>query len=464
MKWATQVISWASTIVVARLLTPDDYGVMGMAMVYVNLVALVNEFGLTAAILTRRDLGSDDIARIGGFGICIGAFFTVISLGLAGPIGAFYGDPAVRMVIMLLSVNFLISAVGVLPKALLARDLQFHRLAMIDGVTSITQVAVTLVLALLGFRYFSLVFGSIASAVAGVGLAALWHGHRIALPRPFKSIKSSINIGWHVVIGRIAWYTYQNADFAIVGRVLGKTVLGAYTLGWEIATVPVERISVLVGQVTPSIFSSVQHDRPALRRYFLAIVGGLAFITFPAAIGIALTADLLVPIVLGERWVSAIVPMQFLAAYAGIRSIDTVGPQILVFTGHSRQSMWFSIMAACTFPLAFLFATRWGAPGVAATWIVAYPIIMLPIYRLLFRVLEMRARTYFANLWPATSSTLVMAAAVLVARPWLRANCVPYIALIAEVMIGIVVYAAMMWFAHRDRLMNFKKIIQAARS
>ena len=184
----------------------------------------------------------------------------------------------------------------------------------------------------------ALVFGSLVGRISGAILAIVTRPHRIAIPWKLRSISESVLVGWHVVVGRLSWYTYQNADFAIVGRVLGKAALGAYTIGWEIATLPVERVSALVGQVTPGVFSTVQADRPALRRYYLAVIEGLAFITFPGAVGIALTAPLLVPVLLGDRWGGAILPLQLLAFYAGLRSIDTVTPQVLIYTTLFRSA------------------------------------------------------------------------------------------------------------------------------
>lgn len=464
MKWAIQVLSWASTIVIARILTPADFGLMGMATVYLGLVALINEFGLTAAILRGRDLTDHQLAQLGGFGVCIGAAFAATSVALAYPIGAFYGEPTVRTIILILSLNFVFASLGVLPRALLSRDLKFHVLAWIDGTTNAVQIAMTLVLAFMGFGVYSLVFGSLMASATGATLALVTRGHRLAWPTPLRSVAASIRVGWHVVVGRLAWYTYQNADFAIVGRVLGKAVLGAYTLGWEIATLPVERISALVGQVTPGVFSAVQSDRPALRRYYLAVVSGLSFITFPAALGLTLTAPVLVPAVLGDRWEAAIVPLQLLAFYGGVRSIDTVTPQILIYTGHSRESMWYTVLAAVVLPILFLIGTRFGAPGVAAVWIVAYPVVVIPTYRIAFRVLELSPAAYFRNLWPAVSSTLVMAGAVLLARWGLRAIGVgTRTALFAEVGTGAVVYTLTVLIAHRDRARAFLALLRRAR-
>ena len=262
------------------------------------------------------------------------------------------------------------------------------------------------------------------------------------------------------MVGRLAWYTYNTADFAVVGRVLGKQSLGAYTLGWEIATMPVERISSLVSSVTPGVFSAVQHDIAALRRYFLGVVEGLAFITLPAAAGLALIAGEFVPVVLGPQWTGAIVPLRLLAVYGGIRSIDTVTPQVLIYTGHSRQSMWYSVIAACVMPVLFVVGTRWGVGGVAAVWIVAYPLVVAPQYVLAFRVLELSPRGYFATLWPAVSSTAIMALAVGIALVALPHTMAPVLRLSTEIVMGMAVYAGMIAWRHRARARAFVSIVR----
>ena len=277
-----------------------------------------------------------------------------ISVAISPLIARFYGEPPVAKIIALLSINFIFGSLGVLPRALLSRDLAYPRLALIDGITNLAQMVTMLVLAVLGFRYMALVFGSIVASACGALLALRLRSHRLAWPSSFETIAGALHVGWHSVVGRIAWYTYNTADFAVVGRVLGKQSLGAYTLGWEIATLPVERISSLVSSVTPGVFSAVQNDIPALRRYFLGVVEGLAFITLPAAAGLALIAGEFVPVVLGAQWLGAIVPLRLLAVYGGIRSIDTVTPQVLMYTGHSRQSMWYSVIAACVMPALFV--------------------------------------------------------------------------------------------------------------
>ncbi len=301
---------------------------------------------------------------------------------------------------------------------------------------------------------------------------------RVALPPPqsdSQSLDRSLvsGIAW---TGGTKWATQllSWAATLVVARILSpsdfglrgggpnarKAVAGRVHVGWEIATMPVEHISSLVSSVTPGIFSAVQHDIVALRRYFLGVLEGLAFITLPAAAGLALIAGEFVPVVLGPQWLGAIVPLRLLALYGGVRSIDTVTPQVLIYTGNSRQSMWYSVIAACVMPVLFVVGTRWGVGGVAAVWIVAYPLVVAPQYRLAFRVLEMRAGQYFKTLWPAVSSIAIMSVAVGLVMVALPQTLAPVIRLVLEVLVGIAVYGGMIAWRHRARARAFVSIVR----
>src|SRR5207247_5114558 len=215
----------------------------------------------------------------------------------------------------------------------------------------------------------------------------------------------AVNFGWHVVAARIAWYFYSNADFAVVGRVLGSAALGAYTVGWTIASIPVDRVSALVGSVTPGVFSAVQYDRLALQRYLRNLTQGLAFVTFPAALGIALIADEFVLLALGERWRPAILPLRLLALSAALRSVSTLLPQIAVSTGHAKRNMQLTMLATLILPILFYVGTRWGTAGVAAAWVFGHPLFVLPLFLVYaLRLTGMSLRAYVRALGRATGA------------------------------------------------------------
>src|SRR6185503_3324729 len=374
MKWLTQVVSWGSTLLVARILTPSDYGLYGMAMFYMGLVAPIYDLGLSAAIIQRRDMDREQVARLGGLSLIYAFGFSLLCMALSPVVASFYHEPRVEGIVLLLSVMFMITAPQMLPRALLARELQFRKLAWLDSVAAITLMVGNLVFALLGFRYWSFVYAGMISAVITTGVAMSWAPHRISWPSQFRSIRSAATFGWQVAFARVGEYVYTNADFAVVGRALGGAVLGAYTFGWTLATIPIDRVSALVERVIPSVLSAAQNDVAALRRYTLALTEGLAFIVLPLAIGMSITADHLVRLGLGPQWSAAVGPLRLLAFYGGFRAIATIIPPVLVATGHARRDLHYTFFAVLVLPPLFFAGSHWGAVGVAAAWALGFPI------------------------------------------------------------------------------------------
>ena len=418
IKWLTQLVSWASTLIVARLITPTDYGLFAMAMVYAGFVQLVNELGLSLAIVQRRDLTTEQIAQLGGLAVLASVIIFVLSLGLAGPVAVFFGEPSVQGIIIALSLTFVMRGVQVVPRSLLARDLEFRRLAWLDAGEAMAWSAVTLTGAYLGLGYWALVWGTVVSGFAVMSVLCVMRPHRVAWPRDLRSIADAVNFGWYVVISQLCWYVYSYADLTIVGRVLGKAALGAYTKGSDVASIPVDRVSAMVGQVTPAVFSAAQDDPSALRRYLLGLTEGLALVTFPVSVGLALVADVFVLTVLGERWRPAIVPLRLLGLYGGFRSIINLLPQMLIATGHAKLNMKLNVLTAIALPVVLYLGARWaGITGVALGWVIGYPLITIPsFFRHTLRILDMRAPDYLRALWPAGSAAVGIAVVVLALR------------------------------------------------
>jgi len=462
-KWGTQLLTWGSTIVVARILNPSDYGLIGMATIYLGLVALISEFGLGQAVITLRHLDDHQVSQLNTLSLLFGLLLFVLSLGVAWPMGQFFNAPKLPQVVIVMSIGFLLTGLQVVPEALLQRDLRFKLLASFDGAKALATALGTVTFAMLGFGYWSLALGGLLTPLIGTTLVLIARRHAFASPR-MERLSEALSFSRNVLVSRVAWYFYSNSDFLVAGRVFGQGPLGEYTLAWTVASTPVEKITNMVTRVTPAFFSAVQKEPAELRRYLLRITEVLALLTFPASLGLAVVADQFVQVVLGPKWMGATMPLRMLGIYAAMRSITTLLPSILNATGHSLFQMWNTVAAAIIFPLAFLGASRWGTSGIAVAWVILYPIITLPLYWCTFREIKLPAGEYLRSLGPAMLSSVLMVLCVVGMRRALPANWPVAAQLTLSVSTGVLGYAAILFALHRERLRSLLGNLRALKS
>lgn len=465
VRWMAQLLSWGITIAVARILAPADYGLAGMAALWTGFTQLLCEAGLTASLLRRRDSDAEALAQLGGFSALLGVICTLLSVLVAGPIAWAFGEPAVRTVVMVSGLGFLTRGAQMLPRGLLAKGLDFRRLALIDGVEAMALSGATLILALLGGGVWALVVGGLVGGATGAALSFAWSPHRLAWPRDLRRIASDVIFGGKVLGSQLAWYVYNNADFAAVGRVLGAGPLGLYTLGWTLANVPVDRVGGLVTRVTPAYIAALSEDRPELRRYLLLLSEGIALFTFPACVGLALVADDLVFTLLGPSWAGAAAPLRLLALVAAGRSLFVLAAPILNFTGQVDRNLRFSLLLALVLPPSFVVAAHWGITAVAAAWGVVYPVIAIrTLFTPALRAVGLAWRDYLGALRTPTLATLAMTAAVLLVERGTGTRLTPPAQLVAETLSGAAVYAAMVLLLAGRRIKLVIDLLRGTRS
>lgn len=464
VKWLSQIVTWVGTILVARLLTPADYGLVGMATVYLGLTALITEFGLGSAIVALRELRDREIAQLNTVALLIGVGAMLVSCAVAFPLAAFFRAPELRAVVIVLSTTFLIDSLRTVPNALLTRDLRFKPLALLEGSKALFTMALTIALAWAGFRYWALVLGGIAGSIF-LTTTILWQrSHPFARPR-FAQLRASLAFSGQIIVERVAWYAYSNADFLIAGRVLGKVALGNYTTAWTMASLPGEKIMSLFWRVIPAMFSAVKSDAAAMRRYVLLVTEGLAMALLPATLGLALVAPEFVVGLLGDKWVGAILPLRLLCLYATIHMLSTILPHVLIVTNQVRFATRLSLVALVLLPPAFWIGGRtFGVGGIAIAWLVVYPFILAALYRRAFRTISLDLRSYLRALWPAASLTAVMLAVVWVVRLAAPAAWPTAVRLALAVSLGGAVYVAGAWMAYRTRLRTLLAAVRAARA
>jgi O-antigen/teichoic acid export membrane protein len=462
VKWLTQVLTWGMTIVVARLLLPSDYGLVGMATIYINLFTLFSEFGIGTAVVTMQALTDEQTSQLNSLSVILGFVGFLFSAAAAVPLGKFYHAPHLPNVVLILSIGFIVSGFRIVPYALLQKELRFKLLAVIEGVQGVVQASLTLLLAFLGFGYWALAVGILSFTITPTVLVLLLKRQAYTLPK-LSSIRKSIHYSRRLLIARLASASYNDSDFVIAGKFLGEAALGAYTLAWSLAHTPLEKLTTLVNRVTPSVFAKVQTDSGALSRYLQNITGVMSLAIFPATIGMALVAPEFVPAVLGAKWNQTVIPLQLLAIHALMRSNVILLAPVLNVIGEEGLAMWTSIATMMALPISFYVGSRWGPVGIASGWVFVYPLLQIPLFSRSFSRIHLRLSDYLTTMWPALSACVVMASSIEVLR--LACDRRPlYFRLSSEILGGIVSYSLVLLLLHRRYLHRILIFVKTHRS
>lgn len=462
VKWLTQVLTWASTLIVARLLSPADYGLVSMASAYLGLITIASEFGIGTAVITLRDLSQEQLAQLNTVAVALGLGGFAVSVVAAAPLARFFRSPQLPAVVIILSLAFVVTAFKSVPTSLLQRELRFKEISVIDGVRAIVLAVATVFFAAIGLRYWTLVLGGLLSAVVSTILTLIVRRCNFRRPR-WEPLRHALTISWHILVNRFSWYAYSNADFVVAGRMLGQTALGSYTVAWNLANTPIQQITSLVGTVTSALLAAVQTEYATVKRYFLNLTEGLALITFPLTIGLALVSHDFVFAILGAKWSGVVSPLRILALYASVRSVTPLLSHVLTVTGETRFGMELSIVAVVLYPTAFYAGSHWGTTGIAVAWMVVDPLLNLPAYHRVFQKLHLTTWTYLESLRPPITGSVLMALALILGRPFLPLGWPMVLRLLIQVGTGGIVYVSALMVFHRGRLRALYQRLQAVR-
>lgn len=462
-RWIAQVVSWAATLYVARILVPGDYGLVAMATVPIGFARLVEDLGLDAIIVQDRTLSPGQLASLAGSMLCLGVVLTASFAGLALPIASYFREPAVAAIVAALSLTFIFDAVQVLPRALLQRDLRFRTLAWLHGLQVTIAAVVVAGAATLRLGHWALVLNTLVSSAIITGTLYALRPFQVGWPRQFGQIAGSLAAGWRMLVSRGAWYGYSSLDSALIGRVLGKEALGIFGFAMTFASLPVTEVSSMVSKVVPGVFSSVQDSPPRLRRYFLLLTETASYITLPMSVGLALTAEDFILLALGPKWVDVILPLQILCLYMAFNACQMLVSHVLLWTGHFRANMWLNILALVLLPTGFYIGLHWGVPGVAWAWAIGFPISVAPVAYLMVRILDVRLRDFVDALQPAVVSCVVMTVVVVLTRAVLPGGWSHGLRLIAQASAGALVYCGALLAIYWVRVRRIYEVVREAR-
>ncbi len=450
-----QAISWASTIVVIRLLTPADYGLMAMCTSFIWLLMLVSELGIGASIVQAKQIGEDEVRRVYGLVILCSVAFVAIGYVGAPMVATFYGEPRVTPLIRVLNISFVLTALYTVPQSLVVRELNFKLKTQIDLAAQVGSALVLVTLAALGAGVWTLVAGTIfihavrAAAYSVIGTA------RIRPLFDLRSIAPYVRYGLTITGDRFAYYAHTVSDTVIIGRLLGNAPLGTYSVALTLASLPSEKILPIVTQVSFASYSRIQEDGERIRRNALRTIQAVSFIAFPVFFLMTAVAPEAITFVLGEKWAAIVLPFQVLCLIMPLRALSPILPPAVFATGQPMVNLVNMIITFVVMAAAFLVGVRYGIVGVCIAWVAAYPFVFLVATQRCARVLGLSLGDVLRQIWFPFSASAAMLLIVMGLKTgfpaWVNLGVLAAVALIA-----LVGYAALIFVFRKEDYLRLK--------
>jgi O-antigen/teichoic acid export membrane protein len=467
VKWSTisqaarQGMQFITIIILARLLSPSDFGLMGMALVVIVFVTVFKDLGTAAAVIQQRTLSDRQLSSIFWVNVAFGFIATVLIFVSAPLVAYFYHEERLTPILEVLSLSFVISGIGILQQALLERELAFRALAKVETIAVTSGAIVGVGSALLDARVWSLVYQALSIAIVTTVLLWVSSAWRPRLVFDWTEVKAVSNYSLNLTGFNIFNYFCRNADYLLIGRFLGAQDLGYYTLAYRIMLFPVQSIIMIVTRVMFPVYSQLQDDDARLRRAYLKVAGIVALITFPMMFGVMALSKPFVLSVFGSEWMPIVVLLVILAPVGLIQSVETTVGAIYQAKGRTDWMLRWGIAEGLLTVIAFVIGLRWGIIGVAAAYAVVTFALVYPNFSIPFRLVNLRVRDLGWALWrPLLSSLLMFVSLMGLKTALLPTSLSDGLTLVLLVPIGVIIYLAATWVLNQDQVREILSLIR----
>lgn len=440
------ILNFGSTMILARMLTPEDYGLIAMVAAFTGFVEILKDGGLSLATVQSEHITGDQISTLFWLNAALGCALALVTIGLAPVVTHFYGEPRLTGITVAIAGTFLLSGLTVQHQALLRRNLRFTALAVIDMVAVITGLAVGVVMAELNYGYRSLLAMAICSAavsVCAVWIMMPWRPGRIRFD---SSVRPMIGFGGNIIVTRFLHSFIRHLPNLLLGWCWGPATVGIYQRAYTLVMFAVDQIQGTVSSVIMSPLSRLQNHPARLKEFFLTGYRIIVSAILPVVTTCAIFAEEVVFTVLGAKWHEAAPVFRWLAL-SGI-FIGLLHPQgiLLLATGRTRQCAKMVLADAVGMLAGYLAGLKFGAAGVAVGFLGAKLVLTVPLTLETFRDTPVSWRDILDVAKAPIFSTAVAAIVSCMFKELFLGQLGPRTIAIAGCSISLLVYVAVLFF------------------
>ncbi len=455
---AGQILAWSVTLVLIRILSPDDYGLMGMVLAYKFFVTIFFDMSIGEAVLQKKNLSEADIYT--AFWICTSFAVALYAITWFAAIAwaDFFSAPELIPAVRVIGVSLLFLSIKEIPNRLMARDFEFKKRSFCEMASGVTNILISLVLALRGWGVWSLIIGEVAKDFT---LMLLILVYKRWLPRfefSFSSAGQMLKYGLPVTAHYVLDYFSSRMDVILIGRLLGQTILGYYSVALSLSRMPVDKgVFIIQGVVFP-LFSKLQDNREDFLKYYYMVIYLISLFCFPVFLGMFAISEDIIIVVLSSKWLPSLFAFKIFCFLGILLSFKGILLVMLKARGNTKAVFMFSVYSAIFMPLSFWILSRFGLTGMAVSWISVYPFLFSYLCYHVLKDIQASLFESVKRIRHALIASCLMVMVIGLVKWTVFQNNSTLMALIVHISTGIFIYTGYFYFFSRKTYSDIKRI------
>jgi len=458
---AVTALQFITLAILARLLSPSDFGLMGMIMVIIGFAQAFADMGLSNAIIQRQDVPKSHLSSFFWINVSIGILLFVFILLIRPLTVIYFKQPILSSYLIFAAFIFLITPVGQIFSTLLRKELKFKTLSKIEIAATIVYSVSAISLALAKFGVLSLVFGQLICSLFTVGIL-FFVFRKIWLPQfhfSIKEIKSYLSFGAFQMGERAVNYLSANIDYIIIGRFLGASTLGFYTLAYRIMTVPLAKINPVITKVAFPAFSKIQDDNLKMKRGYCKVINYISMLSFPMLGGMFVVAPEFIKLVYGAKWQPSILVLQIFCLVGIFKSLGNPIGSVLLAKGRADIGFYWNVFAVIMISLAVIVGVNWGIVGVAVAILFLQVPFFFIIQPIVNRLIELKFSEYFKSVKLPFVCSVIMLAGV-ISLKMILANIDMLSLFGITIAVGMIIYIISYYIKDKTTFLELKSMLK----
>ncbi len=458
LKWSlankviTQGLVLLILVILSRLLTPQDFGLITMVMVLIRFAQIFQDFGLGSALIQKKEISDRDLNTVFWFNMCMGLALTLIILFSAPLIVDFYDKPILYWISVFASFNFFIRSLNIVQNSILRKEMDFKRLFFINLIANAIAGITAIVMAYMGYGVWSLVMQALV--LSFMITALLWYSSNWRPKVDFSkdSLKYLFSFSIPLLGTQSIHYWVRNLDKILIGKFIGDAQLGFYEKSYSIMLLPLSNITGVISNVMFPSLSKIQDQKEKVKQIFLRMTRVIAFITFPAMVGLSILAEPFIISVLGEQWRGSIDILKILAVVGMIQSVTSLFGNLYLSQGATGKQFKVGVFLRINTIIWIIVGIKWGIIGVSICYLIAVLINFFPNLYVAGGLVKLSISEYLQNIFRVFLLVIPMAVLVWFTETYLL-HSYPYVLrLVVGTLLGAGFYLSV---AHAIKLREY---------